>query len=100
MTEFKGTLGPWGLNQQGEIVTANGMNLSIALMYHSGFIDGVERKANARLIAAAPELLEALQGLVADYEWSARGKDLYAKEHPITLARAAIAKALGKDGAS
>lgn len=43
--------------------------------------------ANARLIAAAPELLEALK-------WTARALD---KEHPAAIkARAAIAKAEGE----
>lgn len=42
---------------------------------------------------AAPDLLAALKALVADYTWS-KGKDgWYAQEHPITAARAAIAKA-------
>ena len=46
-----------------------------------------EADANARLIAAAPELLEALK-------WTARALD---KEHPAAIkARAAIAKAEGE----
>lgn len=46
-----------------------------------------EAEANARLIAAAPELLEAL-------EWTARALD---KEHPAAIkARVAIAKAKGE----
>ena len=58
-----------------------------------------DEEANAHLIAAAPELLEALEDLCNDYaEWEAdpiRGgcsniHDLYAK------ARAAIAKAHGE----
>ena len=48
-------------------------------------------EANVRLIAAAPELLEACQLLVADYEDTnpAIGEDWYRK------AKAAIAKAKG-----
>ncbi|MEY6762942.1 hypothetical protein AB9B48_14900 [Kluyvera ascorbata] len=52
-----------------------------------------EQRANARLISAAPELLQSLQDLlirVADDEE-------YGPEHAITKARAAIAKALGKE---
>ena len=41
-------------------------------------------EANARLIAAAPDLLEALREIAADYS------------DPIRLARAAIAKATGE----
>lgn len=55
--------------------------------------DYCEREyANAQLLAAAPELLEALQGLlvrVADDEE-------YGPFHAVTKARQAIAKALGK----
>lgn len=62
-----------------------------------GHIDQTEAKANARLIAAAPDLLEALTGLLAEYrEWEApRGG--YAETHPAHLARAAIARATGAD---
>ena len=51
--------------------------------------DGIEGLANARLIAAAPELLEALKDAVAALEVC--GKDYYATQ----VARAAIAKATG-----
>jgi len=49
------------------------------------FLDGDECEANARLIAAAPELLEALQGVMY---WD-NGKPEWDD------ARAAIAKAVG-----
>ncbi|MGK0556132.1 hypothetical protein [Bordetella bronchiseptica] len=52
-----------------------------------------ECDANARLIAAAPELLEALETLVADFA------DYPASERPchaFDLARAVIAKAKGE----
>ena len=57
-----------------------------------GFIADVDTLANARLICAAPDLLEALEDLlirVADDEE-------YGPEHAITKARAAIAKARGE----
>lgn len=48
-----------------------------------------ELKANGRLIAAAPELLEALQRML-------KGEDEYLTQHGLrNLARAAIAKATG-----
>lgn len=50
-----------------------------------------EAEANARLIAAAPDLLEALKALVyevddSDYRWKSKGE---------VMARVAIAKATG-----
>ena len=62
--------------------------------------DGDNGEANARLIAAAPELLEALKEMLVDYddasgEWS--GSDVIAKAYRIIdKARAAIAKAEGE----
>lgn len=60
----------------------------------------VDEEANARLIAAAPDLLEALESLVAavseieDLEHDQFGCD---DEHcPLCQARAAISKATGK----
>ena len=55
--------------------------------------------ANASLIAAAPELLEALKFILADYEdareeWNSFDAETYA-DHLIAEARAAIAKAEG-----
>ena len=61
MTQFKGTPGPW-------IVGGNeGNKLSVnADPYFVALVDeGDSQEANARLIAAAPELLEALQDLQA-----------------------------------
>ena len=56
-----------------------------------------EWQANARLIAAAPELLQALRDLVDDYE-AILGDGLTAETAPAELrtARAAIAKAEGR----
>lgn len=54
------------------------------------------RYHNAKLIAAAPELLKALQGFY-DYYNRIYGDDGdYHDEHPIAVAKAAIAKALGE----
>lgn len=54
----------------------------------SQVIDAAEARANARLIAAAPDLLEACERLLRWAGWPHAEKD-------IELARAAIAKAKG-----
>ena len=58
-----------------------------------GIQDGSEASANARLIAAAPDLLEALQGMievVSNTEYGEIDRKLAVKD-----ARASIAKATG-----
>ena len=51
------------------------------------------RNANARLMAAAPELLEALQEIIT----AADGEGWSQLDAGFTKARAAVAKALGND---
>lgn len=51
------------------------------------------QEANARLIAAAPELLEALKLM---RHWAEADQVNYTGDHPVALARAAIAKATGE----
>jgi hypothetical protein len=48
--------------------------------------------ANARLIAAAPDLLEVCKGLLAKYDF---GDDL-PEDHPIVAARAALSRVSGE----
>lgn len=49
-----------------------------------------ENEANARLIAAAPDLLEALKRM---RRWAEADQVNYTGDHPVAVARAAIAKA-------
>lgn len=94
------TPGPWthypflsgSENHSGFGVNGNGFRLASA---HPIDSDGNEGEANARLIAAAPELLMALAWLVGLKD--ERPSD-YAEQKPLAwaAARAAIAKATGE----
>jgi len=102
-TNVKHTPGPWKtdsntitgqytlvFDRAGDLVahTAHGMDPADIDVY------GPECEANARLIAAAPDLLAACQELVA--LWQAEGGRLLLSDSPsIVRARAAIAKAGG-----
>lgn len=84
MSEFKGTPGQWHVDKFGDVYSANG---DFCIAGCRGVIDVEADKNNAMLIAAAPELLEALQAVVRVAD---RATDEF------DMARAAIAKALGQ----
>lgn len=93
------TQGPWKHEGQGDITgyendTAHGCfgPVDVACVYLRTVPGKTE--ANARLIAAAPELLEALQGVVTHWtrQFERRG---HAAPDWCKKARAAIAKATG-----
>lgn len=96
MREFKGTPGPWVVEEESFTVTDE--SGEFVADFDSG--PWKENHANADLIAAAPELLEALQELFADYKqladsgdagfWNLEDTEVGKKS------LAAIAKALGK----
>jgi hypothetical protein len=86
------TPGPWASN------SADSFELGV---YGSGYriakMTGGEINrdiANARLIAAAPDLLEALQGMLLGFSLT-QNPDAYPSNAPCNKARAAIAKATG-----
>ena len=92
MIADENTPGPWRVGAVGEHVFA-GAQVVAAMK-----ADGVyERMADARLIAAAPDLLTALQAIVA-VEASSDGDVKFREALYITLreARAAIARATGE----
>lgn len=95
MEEMKHTPGPWRIgtappNGEQTIGTIRGMMVAVAT---TGVGMEEETLANARLIAAAPELLEALCEMLAIVELMS---PLYDKEQQqAQAARAAIAKAIG-----
>jgi len=104
MSEFKGTPGPWSIEPDrshpnkvwhvvGDSTVVCGLD-GIASPYRSNDRTFDEDKANMVLIAASPDLLEALQmceKLLVGVSYTD-----YPVEDELTTARAAIAKALGE----
>ena len=97
----KHTPGPWGviIGDAGPIVFSGNKGSMVATCTKR--ITSTERESNARLIAAAPELLEALQDMidsviVLDVTESERSL-VSAAENAIAKARSAIAKATGDE---
>lgn len=99
MKEFKGTPGPWVASTTERSIgpasrdgnQSYGMILPVAWVEFDS--DQRHQRANANLIAAAPELLEALQRMVSKahkQNWN----DAYPEE--LQSAQAAIKKALGE----
>lgn len=66
MKTFKGTNQTWHLNGLNGIQSASGTIVAIAT--NDGILSKETVKANAKLIAAAPELLEALQSIVGIFD--------------------------------
>lgn len=92
------TPGPWYAVDNGhyiDINIADGLySPSVASVLPSQFLEsGDNSKANADLIAAAPDLLEALKAMLEMY--GPRGGDIV-WDGPDEYARAAIAKAEGR----
>lgn len=96
MNEFKGTPGPWGVEDNGHFYDINAVRGTVGNVCSSrSWFDNGEHRgpvamANAQLIAAAPELLEALEMLVVFTTPTKRNAAALSKAH------AAIAKALGE----
>lgn len=93
MNEFKGTPGRW--IKRGDGIVAPG-NIEVAVVVN--FQDDEAMDADATLIAAAPELLEALQLLMAEQTGGNKscGHNGFICMCSYNKARAAISKALGE----
>lgn len=86
------TPGPWSATYDGVWAkTPWNATVRLATITHPSPMNGIDGGANARLICAAPDLLEALLGCIPQLELG-NGE----AEH-IKAARAAIAKATGAD---
>jgi hypothetical protein len=92
----KHTRGPLAVGVLGDYVATKSGHIFTEVPYPES-ADAEERRANARLIAAAPELLEALKSVIAWAEaYEATGPRAKDQEERCAFARAAIAKAEGK----
>lgn len=99
----KHTPGPWLIEAQnchfGDIATVHNTDEKWVTIYAPHWMetgmDEKEQSANARLIAAAPELLEALKKISA-IENQMYGADWEEIEEARDIADAAIAKATGE----
>jgi hypothetical protein len=105
MIEFKGTPGPWerggGENGGGELLVYCNNSLGSAICdatSHYSVFDKTTRIANLDLIAAAPELLEALQLVMSEQSGGSKscGHNGFTCTCPYDKAKAAISKALGQ----
>lgn len=88
MKGFKGTPGPWSVNEKGQHWNNKSLTHLEVIFGEDGecICDTVYQREDANLIAAAPELLEALLDLEAR-------ACIYVNT---SKAKAAIAKALGE----
>ena len=91
MAQFKGTPGPWHVSNENTLVIRD--DEWLIPVATAGYVTNEEELATAYLIAAAPELLEALQGMLESCVW-----DVYGRPSPESrnAAEAAINKATGE----
>ncbi|WP_233979610.1 hypothetical protein [Pectobacterium versatile] len=91
----KHTLGPWEVMQDDDelrVIQSNSMEYGDTWRSYTPICSEISSDGNANLIAAAPDLLEALEAII--YEG---GTLAYSSSHPVAIAAvAAIAKAKGE----
>jgi hypothetical protein len=91
MSEFKGTPAPWN-DKDVHICRQDDAGLRLGFLNTHDDERRAQGLANARIIVAAPELLNALEGIMDDV----LGNRAAINEERITSIRAAINKALGQ----
>lgn len=94
--EFKGTKGKWYLQEFTDAYTNivrcdNGKGFETLYIGATGHNTDPKTRADARLMAAAPDMLNALTNLIETYE--EKGQLL---SYDVNIARQAISKALEK----
>jgi len=103
MTDGKHTPGPWRVEgNQERAFHISTDNVMVGPYVVAGGIVAcdIEHEPNARLIAAAPEMLEALREMLAtycDHGRSVHGGAKFCRDTTHDRARAALAKATGKE---
>jgi hypothetical protein len=108
MKEFKGTPGPWAWTERSEVSEISSAQSSIPFSIHKEMGNAVApianivnfppateaqtnyQRANEKLIAAAPQMLEALQGMIEAWE----AVELNPESETILKAKAALSAAL------
>lgn len=97
MEEFKGTRGPWNYrDDEREWVTDSNDNIAVARVTRYN-TDANAQHANAKLIAASPDLLAALQQLLEIYDdQSGKVWTTSSKRRALDNGRAAVNRALGE----
>lgn len=97
MKEFKGTHGPWNYcADEPDWVTDSNDNIPVARVTRYNMYANAQH-ANAKLIAASPELLTALQQLLEIYDdQSGKVWTTSSKRRALDNARAAVNEALGE----
>lgn len=94
MSELKITPGPWEVERKdGDCVYGGRAGMELVCQTYNNENDA----ADARLIAAAPDLLEVVQMLLEDFNRPLTSMGLRLRVETIDKARAAIAKAKGED---
>jgi hypothetical protein len=89
----KWTPGPWDKIVHGERESRVGANTLLAIVYSTDFRDRENQEANARLIASAPDLYNALEKIVRFCELNGYVPGIRGLIEP---ARAALASARGE----
>lgn len=97
MTEGKHTPGQWEYLDIGVIVAGDDLSITVAIINDCDNSPPVtESEANGILIAAAPDMLEALKSAAASIEQLVRINRIPANNKGLREALAAIAKAEGR----
>jgi hypothetical protein len=89
----KHTPGPWSISIGGNYICGDSLRWRETIICEVN-MDHKRARANARLIAAAPDMLEACEQLIADADVR-RGAYMYADSNVLDMIRAILARVEG-----